>query len=288
MTTIAHLSDIHFGVVDRRIVQALVDDLRERPPTLTVISGDLTQRAKRHQFEAARALLDRLPKPQLVVPGNHDVAAFHRPHARLLWPFSRYQRYITADLCPTYLADGLAVVGVTTARPLRWKEGSISVEQIERVRERLAGVDAGTFKVVVTHHPFVPPPTAPWTGVLGRGERALRVFEQLGVDLLLAGHLHVGYTGDVTTHYTTIKRTILVAQAATATSVRLRREPNAYNWIAVHGATVDLHTRVWDGTGFRESEAETFERTPTGWIKVRDVKTGVEPELEGREPVEGD
>ena len=279
MKTIAHLSDIHFSRVDRRVVEALVEDLHRRPPTVTVVSGDLTQRAKRHQFVAARALLDRLPKPHLVIPGNHDIAAFYRPHDRFLRPFGRYQRYITADLCPTYVDDGLAVIAVNTARPWRWKEGSISLAQIERVREVLGGCDERAFKVVVTHHPFIPPPGAPFMGVLGRGERALRVFEELGVDLLLAGHLHVGYTGDVTTHYAAIKRTILVAQAATATSNRLRREPNAYNWIAVHGPTVDLHTRVWDGTAFRESEAETFERRPGGWVKTREVHTGVKPAL---------
>ncbi len=288
MKTIAHLSDIHYSRVDARIVEALIEDLGRRPPTLTVVSGDLTQRAKPHQFAAARALLERLPKPQLVVPGNHDVAAFFRPYARLRHPFSRYQHYISEDLCPTYLDDGLAVVGVNTARPWRWKEGSISEAQVGRVREVLADVPEETFKVVVTHHPFIPPPGGPRMGVLIRGERALREFEQLGVDLLLAGHLHVGYTGDVTTHYAAIKRAILVAQASTATSVRLRFEPNAYNWIAVHGPTVDLHTRVWAGAGFRESEAETFERTATGWIKVRDIKTGVQPELEGREPIEDD
>ena len=40
---------------------------------------------------------------------------------------------------------------------------------------------------------------------------------------------------------------------------------NANNWIAVHGPTVDLHTRVWDGTAFRESEA------PRVLVKVRHV-----------------
>jgi 3',5'-cyclic AMP phosphodiesterase CpdA len=279
MKTIAHISDIHFGRVDPEVAEALVADLHRRPPTLTVVSGDLTQRARRHQFEAARALLDRLPGPYLVIPGNHDIAAFHRPFSRLFRPFSRYRRYIADDLCPTYVDDGLAVVGINTARPLRRKEGSISSLQVGRVRRVLAGLDDRLFKVVVTHHPFIPPPAAPDKGVLGQAERALRVFEACSVDLLLAGHLHVAYTGDVTTHYTAIKRTILVAQAATATSNRLRREPNAYNWIAVHGPTLDLHTRVWDGTAFRESEAETFERRPGGWVKTRDVRTGVQPKL---------
>src|SRR5207253_1287181 len=79
MRTIVHLSDVHFGRVDAAIVAPLVDTIRAIAPDLVAVSGDLTQRARRAQFRAARAFLDRLPVPQLVVPGNHDVPLFNLP-----------------------------------------------------------------------------------------------------------------------------------------------------------------------------------------------------------------
>ena len=63
MRTVAHISDLHFGRIDHRVVDALVEDLDEQKPSLTIISGDLTQRARRSQFREARAFLDRLTMP---------------------------------------------------------------------------------------------------------------------------------------------------------------------------------------------------------------------------------
>jgi 3',5'-cyclic AMP phosphodiesterase CpdA len=73
MRKIVHISDIHFGRVDYATVKPLVRAAVEVAPDLVVVSGDLTQRARASQFRAARAFLDGLPGPQLVVPGNHDV-----------------------------------------------------------------------------------------------------------------------------------------------------------------------------------------------------------------------
>src|SRR4030081_1904468 len=125
MRTVAHLSDPHFGRIERATVQALIASVTEARPDVVVISGDLTQRAKESEFQEARQFLDALPSPQIVVPGNHDVPLYNLL-ARVLKPLRNYQRYISNELEPLYCDDEIAIVGVNTARSLTLKNGRIS------------------------------------------------------------------------------------------------------------------------------------------------------------------
>jgi 3',5'-cyclic AMP phosphodiesterase CpdA len=70
MRTIAHLSDLHFGRHDEKAAELLLASLAQERPDLTVITGDLTQRGRRCQFAAARAFIEKLPPPVIVIPGN--------------------------------------------------------------------------------------------------------------------------------------------------------------------------------------------------------------------------
>ena len=106
---------------------------------LVVVSGDLTQRAKPGQFREAKAYLDTLPKPQLVVPGNHDVPLYN-VFQRMLSPLRKYRHIVTSDLEPSYIDDEIAVVGVNTARALTWKRGSISARQVDAVVKKIGGL----------------------------------------------------------------------------------------------------------------------------------------------------
>src|SRR5688500_321214 len=101
MRVLAHISDLHFGTEDASVAAGLVAELRQVNPALVVVSGDLTQRARGKQFRAARAYLEQLPSPQLVVPGNHDVPLYDVVR-RFLFPLTRYRKYITANLEPWF------------------------------------------------------------------------------------------------------------------------------------------------------------------------------------------
>ena len=269
MRRIAHISDLHFGTEDAETVEGLLTDLLAVKPDLVVVSGDLTQRAKRHEFAAAQTFLNRVPFRQLVVPGNHDIPLYDVGR-RFLRPLHRYRRYITSDLAPTFIDNEIAVLGINTARSATWKNGRISLEQIRGVKTSLCSKNASLFRIVVTHHPFLPPPTGVPPDLVGRGPLALQTMEACAVDLLLAGHLHVVYSGDVRTYDLAVKRSILVAQAGTAVSHRRRGEPNAYNLIDIDGraSRVTIGVRVWSGGIFQTGVTTRYAKAGLEWKEL--------------------
>ena len=123
MRTLAHLSDLHFDRVDPVVVEALALAVTAARPDVVAISGDLTQRARSTQFRQARAFLDRLPQPQVIVPGNHDMPLYNVVQ-RLLTPRRGYRRHVTDDLRPSHSDPELLVIGVDTTH--MWsKDGTI-------------------------------------------------------------------------------------------------------------------------------------------------------------------
>jgi 3',5'-cyclic AMP phosphodiesterase CpdA len=264
---LAHLSDLHFGREDPALVRAVVEDLCALRPDLTVVSGDLTQRARRAEYRAAAAFLEALPGPRLVVAGNHDIPLYDLPR-RLLDPLGRFKRYVAGDLDPFFADDEIAVLGLNTARPSRWKDGRVSHRQIDTIRARFADVPGGVFRAIVTHHPFVPEPGDPSPPRLERADEALAAGEAHGVELFLAGHLHQGYLADLREHHAALSRSILVAQAGTAVSRRRRGEPNAYNLVTVAPPELTFEVRAWDGGRFQGAAVVRYVRTNTEWRRV--------------------
>lgn len=273
MKRIAHISDLHFGTEIPEVAEALVTDLHAVTPDLVVVSGDLTQRARSRQFAAARTYLDRLPKPQLVVPGNHDVPLYDVLR-RFIAPLKRYCRYISSDLDPSFDDSEVFVVGLNTARSFTWKNGRISHEQIEALERRFK--NAGLrLKVVVTHHPFLPPPNDVGIELVGRAACAIEVLQAHNVDLLLAGHLHQGYAGDIRTHYPTARRAIVAVQAGTAISQRTRHgEANAYNLLHVERTRMRIEVRAWQDGRFTTLQSSWYERATHGWTLVEGAAQG--------------
>jgi 3',5'-cyclic AMP phosphodiesterase CpdA len=272
MRTIAHISDLHFGLEEPAIAQALVRELQELRPSLVVVSGDLTQRARVGQYRSAAAFLAQLPGPHLVVPGNHDIPLFNVVR-RFASPLGRYQRLITPDLGPVYQDDELLVMGINTARPFSftwdgfWRDGRISGRQLQDVQRCAESRPGKLFRIVVTHHPFIPPPGHRGAGVVLGAAEALVVMEQCHIDMLLAGHLHVGYSGDVRAHHEQVTRSILSVQAGTAISTRRRSQANAYNLITIEPNHVHISVRAWDGEGFGQVTVSSF-ANQNGWTPI--------------------
>ena len=264
MKILAHISDLHFGTEDAKVAEALIRDLNQVAISLLIISGDLTQRARKKQFLKASRYLDKLPKPQLVIPGNHDIPLFDL-FRRIFMPLTRYRKYINSNLNPLYNEEGLAVLGLNTARPYKWKNGEISPEQIEQVKKQMCDIPDEYFKIVVTHHPFIPPPTDDLADLVNKAQLAIDVIGPCGIDLLLAGHLHHGYTGDIRKHYPSSERSIIVAQAGTAISNRVREEPNSYNVIYVNENWFEVCVRVYKQTDFVEKQRIKYNYVNGQW-----------------------
>lgn len=265
MTTIAHISDLHFGTELPTVVAALLESISELKPDLVVASGDLTQRARAGQFQAARTLLDRMGYPWLAVPGNHDVPLFD-PVRRLFSPLGRFRRFITTDSFPYWENEEIAVLGINTARIFKWKSGRISYQQMERIREAFCGSEK-QMRILAMHHPMIPPSDSPSTSVVGRAEKMLRRADECRPDLVLSGHLHESYSGDTYAVYRSAWGSTLVLQAGTAVSGRVRREPNSFNEIRLDENRAVLTVRIWDGRRFEARPSERFHRNTGIWVK---------------------
>ena len=269
MRTLVHISDLHFGKADPALLEPLRERIARIAPHLVVVSGDLTQRARRWQFREAKAFLDTLPRPQLVVPGNHDVPLYN-VFQRMLSPLGKYRRIVTRDLEPSYIDDEIAVVGVNTARSLTWKRGSISARQVDAVVEKICGLHETVAKIVVTHHPFDVPEGHTESDLVRHGSRAMERLAECGADILLAGHLHRTRTSHSAERYRIPGHSALLVQAGTATSVRGRGETNTFN--ALHITREDVRIERWQwrrgSNTFELGAAERFLHAPDGWHPV--------------------
>jgi 3',5'-cyclic AMP phosphodiesterase CpdA len=266
MRTLVHLSDLHFGRVDQTLLAPLRELVERIAPDLVVVSGDLTQRAKRIEFEQAKAWLDTLPGPQIIVPGNHDISLYNVLR-RFLLPLARYKRYITDDLDPIFIDQEIAVLGVNTARSLTFKDGRVNQQQVAAIKARLATLGPRVTRIIVTHHPFDLPETVDDEKLVDRAPMAMQAFADCGVDLLLSGHMHTSHAGNTAARYRIDEYAALVVQAGTATSTRGRGEVNSFNVVRVEHARIEVDRYGWDALGrqFSLMKTEPFLRSGNVW-----------------------
>jgi 3',5'-cyclic AMP phosphodiesterase CpdA len=269
---LAHVSDLHFGHHDPAVSQTLAADLATQSPDLVVVSGDFTQRGTPEEFAMARAFLDSVAAPVFAVPGNHDLG--RNLFRRFLNPYGLYRRYIAADIDP-YLElsraeASVAIAGLnTTRRALAdrdWSNGSINRRQVAELQAAFEHAPSGAIRIVVAHHPLMQPatPTLKPTLAVRRSAMALDAFASLGVRLVLSGHFHLSFVRkyDPNSVREGIPRgprraagaPVLVCQASSTISNRLRGEPNAYNVIDIHDGTIDIRVRQWGGGAWETRE----------------------------------
>lgn len=228
MFRLAHISDVHLGIVpgmrwrdyaSKRIVgytnwrrnrahamtsetlERLVADMRAQDPDHIAVTGDLTNIARKEEFENARRWLQALGSPDMVtaIPGNHD-AYVPRAHHRFrkLWaPWMRNDdsEHVGAALFPFMRRKaGIALIGVSSAvasAPFM-ATGRVGGKQTERLTALLDQARSeDRFRVILIHHPpKLIDPNSGWRK-LTDGKRFRRAIEQFGAELVLHGHEHI-------------------------------------------------------------------------------------------------
>jgi 3',5'-cyclic AMP phosphodiesterase CpdA len=267
MRRIAHISDLHFGRHDRAVAEGLLEALAAIGPDCVAVTGDLTQRAHRHEFLEARAFLDRFAWPAVVIPGNHDVPLYNLID-RWLRPHARFAALIGPDCCPRYVDDEIAVLGLNTAsRRLDRGGGRARPAHIEAIRAGFADVPESIYRVLLTHHPLLDPTDGTEIAATRAARPVLDAIAAAGVDLLLAGHHHRPFSAEGTIDYLNVKRSLLIVQAGTAISTRLRDGPNSFNLIEIGGEAVRCTAYLWRG-GFQPGPAARFALVDGRWRAV--------------------
>jgi 3',5'-cyclic AMP phosphodiesterase CpdA len=233
MVTILHASDIHFGEPYNPVVgEAFQTVARSVRADMIVLSGDFTQRAKVHEYEAARRWIDQLPDlPMVVTPGNHDVPLY-RVFERIFEPYRNYRRWITEELDAVTRIPGVVVVSLNSTKPLRAiVNGRIDPEQLAFAERAFRDAAPGETRILVAHHHFAPAPDYEGDTAMPGAREVLDALNRMKVELILGGHLHRAYIGNSLDVYPGEDRDhgIVIVQSGTTTSRRGRAREQARN-----------------------------------------------------------
>jgi len=272
MLTLVHASDLQMGRPFRpEVGEAFLAAAAAASPDLVVVSGDLTQRAKTREYRAVREFLDRLPPcPRVVTPGNHDVPLY-RFWERIAAPYRNWRRWMAPELDTVLERDGAVVVALNSSAPRRAIiNGRLDRRQLIWAARAFADVEQGALRILVTHHHFAPTPHDEGGRPLPGAARLLRAFEDMGVELILGGHIHqtrIGRAGDLI-DLPAGDPGALIVRAGTATSSRGRgreRGSNTFNILSVDERRIDVETWAFDrdARAFRPRSRESFGRRMT-------------------------
>lgn len=264
MSVLLQISDTHFGTEIEAVGEALLQLATKQAPQLVVLSGDITQRARRKQFDAAAQFVHRLALPHLVVPGNHDIPLFNLP-ARLFTPYAGYRRCFGHALEPVFDTPDLLVIGLNTTSRWRHTDGAVTAGQVARSCRLLRASAPQQLRIVVTHQPMHVLRSVDESNLLHGAQEAAAAWADAGADIVMGGHIHLPYVSSLRERFDTLRRVVWVVQAGTALSRRTRAGIlNSVN-IVRHDpqqAPGECVVERWDyegnGSGFRQVNTQTL------------------------------
>ena len=271
--TLLHISDLHFGTVVDAALQGVLQVVAQQKPDLVIVTGDVTQRARRSELRGFVELCRQIaPRPLLVVPGNHDVS-WWPPWHRLLAPLSAFEAHVPAEhRKPFAVVDDVLVVALPSVDPLRQVGGTTSAKGLQHLRTIINATPAA-LRVAFTHHPIALAagpllhPTRP-TNVVSNAAEAAAALADAGVDLLLSGHIHVPFSTTTTLDFPGLLRPFVICGGGTATSSRTRRgQPRSLQLLHVGPGSIDIerYEMPEEAKAFAVVGASGFSRAERGW-----------------------
>jgi 3',5'-cyclic AMP phosphodiesterase CpdA len=240
MIRLFHVSDVHFGREDKAAVAWFDALVAAEKPDAVVMTGDLTMRARRREFDAGLAWLRRLDRPVTVEVGNHDLPYFNLL-ARFFTPYRRIRDIERIIEQPLDL-PGVAIVPLkTTARAqfrLNWASGYVSRHALEQALAMVEAVPKGKLVFIACHHPLIEPHKR-LSRQTHHGADALEALVRAGADAVLTGHVHDAFDvehrdGDA------VVRMI----GAGTLSERTRSTPPSFNEIRIEDGAFDVVCRT--------------------------------------------
>lgn len=268
--SIVHLADPHFGgVADLGLiegVEALVPDLE---PRVIVIAGDLSQRARHGEFQAARAFVRELERtaPVYILPGNHDVQWWWRPFIPFgpKAKYAKYRTYFGPALAPTMVFPDAIIAGAVTSHGVAWGsltprlrdvavKGHLPKREIRRVKALFDAAPAAQTRILVVHHNVLRGDLSDRMG-LARWRQAQRRIAESGAELVLCGHDHQEKSDYLAGR-------VVVACAGTVSTRSRGKRPAVFHRVIIEEDAIQVELYRWEAEhrAFRRSDVHAFAR----------------------------
>lgn len=258
--TLFHISDLHFGLEDRRALDWTQAAIARERPAAVLVTGDLTMRARRREFTAACRWISGLGPPVTVEPGNHDMPYFNLAE-RFSAPFRRFRDIEGLIEKPLDLGD-VHVVPLQTVTRAQWRfpwvDGWVRRAALDRCLTLIDALPADARVLVTAHHPL------PERGPKGErltinGARAMAELAGRRVLAVLTGHVHDPFDLVAET-----PRGPLRMIGAGTLSQRTRSTPPSFNELTISGRAVQVKVR-------------NLEARPTAAMQVDEVPADASP-----------
>ncbi|GGC04115.1 metallophosphoesterase [Novosphingobium endophyticum] len=265
-----HLSDIHFGLEDRRALSWVEACITREKPHAVAITGDLTMRARHREFDAANAWISALDVPVTVEVGNHDLPYFNLIE-RFVTPYKRFariKRLVEAQLD----LPGLAIVPLKTTtrgqwQRFPWSNGWVTERALDETLDAIDSHPPGTRILIAAHHPLTERRERDGKLLTINGTRTMEVLAGRGVAAVLSGHIHDPFDLTVDTAAGPLRMI-----GAGTLSRRIRSTPPSFNEIVIDGARIHVTAR-------------NLEHVATPDMQIRQVPENALPPRESGEPV---